>query len=146
MNLHEFAPIYASLRKSSPVWYGLDWFDVLARYFWFGLVLFRYHMICLFWCPRENPRDLSSPRADWDTLGFSMVWYCMAWYSPWVLSRSTTTQNMKVLAQKLTELWLFEKNPFFAKNIFKRPKIRVYSLGGSSTHFHFQGDQPTLLF
>ena len=67
------------------VWYGLVWFDVLAktpglylvpelRYPWFGLVWYGLVWYGMVWfgmvwfglvqCPCENPRSLSSPRAE----------------------------------------------------------------------------------
>ena len=78
-NLSEtFRNLSATFRNLSEtfrnlVWYGLVCFDVLAKPP--GLYL------------------LAELRYPW----FGLVWYVMAWYSPWVLSRSTTTQNLEVL-------------------------------------------------
>ena len=70
------------------VWYGMAWF---------GLMFSRKNP-CLYLVPEL--------RYPW----FGLVWYGIAWYTARVLSRSTTTQNLEVLALKLAELQLFEKS------------------------------------
>ena len=51
------------------VWYGMVWFGMV----WFGLVQ----------CPCENPRSLSSPRAEIPLVWFGLVglvWFGIVWY------------------------------------------------------------------